>query len=812
MKKSNLNCPIAVNTSIAAAIALLTSPVMAQMQLEEVLVTAQKRTQSVQDVPSSVAAFNEEMLDKTNTRNFGDLGNIASGLTITPSADGFSSIIKIRGVGNNAFAPSIRPAVGIFLDDIPLGSTEAAYNNMADIIRVEVLKGPQSTLFGKEVSAGAISLYTKRPDTQSMDGYIEGNFGNLGLQEYRLGGNVPIGDTLGLRVSGYSNKRNATTKNIATKNEALPGEQDASGGRATDGGKLDAFGYRTRLLWEATDTFSATLGYEKHEVDVEGTNSVAAEYGDLFYSWEQNIVGITDPAKSQLIILDPFDRKTSAVAPTDRSTTTKILSLHMDWEINDQWTMTSITADQSYQLDNVGADNSGFVNAEGKKVDSSFTLTSAPYKLTNTIQDQGTDSFTQELRFTYEGDSWSSIVGGFYAETDLASIVHINFLQAIFGDLAVYAPTLSNIEDDTTEWALFTHNIWTIREGLDLTFGLRYSDVEKEAVKGQLVGVGDFAEFGHPLVPTTPWADNIPVQNDSWDEYTGTVKITWWLNDEMSVYGGWDRGFKAGGHNVCKGVGEDPNCPEPFKSEVADNFEVGIKGRFLENTLVWNAAVFYQTYEDYQVEIQDDEGVGNSVLNAAAVEIQGFETDFQWLATDNFLIDGNLAYVDGRWDDYKNAGCIRAQYQREKCTTVLPNGNFAQDLSGKRLNYTSPWTGNLFATWSDEFSNGMNWYLRGEVAYRDDILFFPDLDPAATEDAYTVLNASMGLSSEAGNWDVILWIKNLADEEYITAANRARDSNGLPQFTGIDPVEGYRVTPGPERTYGLTLKYRFGDF
>ena len=294
-------------TAIATAIALLTAPVMAQMQLEEVVVTAQKREQTLQDVPGSVSAFSEEMLSKSNTRNFGDLGQITSGMTITPSPDGFSSIIKIRGVGNNAFAPAIRPAVGIFLDDIPLGSPEAAYSNMADIIRVEVLKGPQSTLFGKEVSAGAISLYTKRPDTQTTDAYVEGNFGNLGLQEFRVGGNLPLGDNFALRASIYNNQRDANVKNIATKNDGAPGTQDASGGPATDGGKVDATGYRVKLLWDVSERFSATLGYEDHDIAVEGTNSVAAEYGDFQHTWEQNIAGVTDPADSQLFILDPYD-------------------------------------------------------------------------------------------------------------------------------------------------------------------------------------------------------------------------------------------------------------------------------------------------------------------------------------------------------------------------------------------------------------------------------------------------------------------------------------------------------------------------
>ena len=139
-----------------------------------------------------------------------------------------------------------------------LSSTEAAYTNMTDIIRIEVLKGPQSTLFGKEVSAGAISLYTKQPDTQSMDGYVEGNFGNNDLQEFRLGGNVPLGDSFALRASVYSNTQDPVTKNLATQNDGLPGTQDASGGPAADGVDIDASGFRLRALWEATDNFSAT--------------------------------------------------------------------------------------------------------------------------------------------------------------------------------------------------------------------------------------------------------------------------------------------------------------------------------------------------------------------------------------------------------------------------------------------------------------------------------------------------------------------------------------------------------------------------
>jgi len=782
--------PLAAALS-AALSATLAAPVSAQ--LEEVLVTAQKRTQTVQDVPSSVSALSADMLAKTNTRDFSDLNKIASGITVTGGADGFGKVIRIRGVGTNSFVPAIRPAVGIFIDEVPLGAPESAYNNMADIERIEILKGPQATLFGKEVSSGAISQFTKRPDTEFMDGYVEGNFGNIGLQEFRLGGNLPLGDQVGLRASAYDNQRDGTHYNISTDDDRM--------------GAVDASGYRVRLLWEASDNFSAVLGYEDHEVDVFGSTSVAQQYGDLYSTWESNVVGITDPAQSQLQILDPYSRKTAHSAATDRSSSTEIWSLNMDWEISDSWSLTSVTSDQAWANLTTGVDDSGFINSAGDRVPATADTSVGPYKINAFIQDTTTDTTTQELRLTWEEGDWSSIFGAFYADTEIVSYVPFtNLLGAINPDLIISAGGVSDLTEDVSEWALFTHNIYSLREGLDLTFGARYSDVEKESVKGQLTGFGPLADLNSAFVPATPWGNAVPTQKDSWDEISGTLKLTYWLNDEVSVYGGWDRGFKAGGHNVCKGTEEQPNCPEPFSSELADNFEIGLKSRLLDNSLVFNTAVFYQTYDDYQVDIQDDEGIGNSVKNAAKVKIQGVEAEFQWLATERLMLDGNLAYVDARWDEYTDAGCLRPQFQSVACTENA-DGSFTQDLSGKRLNQTSPWSANFNATYNGELGNGLNWYVRGEVAFKDDRLFFPDLDPDVVDGAYTLLNASVGISGASGNWDVILWGKNLADEDYLISASRNRDQ-GNPNF-GAVPFESYRVTVGEQRTYGVTLKYRF---
>ena len=778
--KTTTCIPLKVRKTAIAASLLMAMPVMGQqLMLEEVIVTAQKREQTIQDVPASVAAISSEMLERTNTTNFTDLGKITSGVTINGGQDGFGNIIRIRGVGNNSFAPAIRPAVGIFIDDIPLASTEAAFNNLADVQRIEILKGPQSTLFGKEVSAGAIALTTRRPDTAVMDGYVEGNFGNKNLQEYRIGGNLPLGDMFAVRASLYHNERDGLVDNITTGGEM--GEYDKDGGRV-------------RILFEPSDDFSAILTYEYHESTLEGSDSITQEYGNLnaLAELSRNPTGPT-----KLNVLDPYDRKTDNSNPSDREVETENIYLNVEWAINDQWGLNSITSQQYWESDVRGQ----FLTPDGFETADTAV---GPYYLNDFINQPESDSFTQEFRFSYESDNWSSIIGVFYADTELISYTPFGSTIGIIpGRFEFKAAGLSDLTEDIKEWALFTHNIYTIQEGLELTFGLRYSDVEKESVKGQLTGVGPIADLNSPVVPVTPWADDIPTQKDSWDEVTGTIKLNYWLTDSLSVYAGWDRGFKAGGHDVCKGTEPEPICADPFDSETADNFEVGFKGRFNDN-IIWNGAVFYQQYDDYQVEVQDEVGIGNTILNAASAEISGVETDLQWLASDNLLVEGNVSYIDARWDEFDNAECLRIQYQAVKCDSETGT----QDLSGKRLNYTSPWTANVSATWSDNFNNGMGWYIRGEYVYRDDVFFFPDLDPDLTADAYSLFNAQLGFTAADDSWEVMLWGKNILDEDYLEGGSRNRDASE-PAFGGT-PTEGYRVTVGEEATYGVTLKYRFG--
>ena len=539
-------------TAIASAL-VMASPAFGQQQmLEEVIVTAQKRQQTIQDVPASVAAISAEMLEQTNTTNFTDLGKITSGVNINGGQDGFGGIIRIRGVGNNSFAPAIRPSVGIFIDDVPLASIETAFNNLSDIERIEILKGPQSTLFGREVSSGAIAMTTRRPDTAGVDGYIEGNFGNLGLAEYRVGGNLPLGDTFAIRGSYYHNERDATVDNIITGGEE--GEYDKDGGRI-------------RVLFEPSADFSAILSYEFHDSTVVGATAVAQEYGDLYQTLDASL----NPDNSLLNVIDPYDDITDHSNPPERDATTEFVYLNVEWMLNDEWSLTSVTGWQDWEFIADGRE----LTPDGFKT---AATTYGPYFLNDFINELDTESFTQELRLSYESDDWSSLIGVFYGDTELDNYTPFSQAIGVFplptGPLIIKSAGLSDIRETNEEIAIFNHNIWTVSDRLELTFGLRWSEVEKDDIKGQLLGVGPIADLNSPFVPTTQWADDIPSQKDKWSEVTGTLKANYYLTDDLSVYAGWDRGFKAGGHDVCKDdENGDPFCPAPFDSEIADNFE-----------------------------------------------------------------------------------------------------------------------------------------------------------------------------------------------------------------------------------------------
>ncbi len=715
-----------------------------RLTIDEVVVTSQKREQTLQEVPVSVSAITAGMMDATNTKNFGDLGKITSGVAISSQGDGTGADIRIRGVGTNRFVDAIRPSVGVFIDDVPQSRIDTAFTNLNDVERVEILKGPQSTLFGKEVSSGAIILRTRKPQLNQLEASVDLNVGNLGVRELRGVLNVPMGDMFALRLGAYSSEVDGFITNVVTNKET----------------ETSLWGGRMRLLFQPVDTLEMILTLEHHQSEADSTMIERQQYG------ENNLSFAAADPNVDLIPADPFDFKMQTTGAGGRVQETDNAALHITWDFADDWQLNSVTGYQKFDRDFARGD------LDGGASDGAFSMFEL-FKFRNFADDQ---SLSQEFRFGYEGEKLSSLIGAFFTKVELGSDTDINLYR---GDFDAFFPVKSLIERESKDWAVFTHNTYRFNENWETVVGLRYSEVRKDEKQLQQPFGGYWG--------TQPLPDPLPSKSDTWPALTGTLKGIYNVDDDMNVYFGYSRGFKAGGFNVAP---TDPG----FGEETVDALEAGFKGAFFDRRLRFNTSIFFQVYKDYQVDTPDPSGLGFIVVNAAEVRTPGVELDFTWLATDTVTVDGSLAYIDARYEDYENAPCTDAQ------TAATPLGeNCTQDLSGEQLNGYSPWTGNLNVQYDNAFFNtGWSWYLRGEAAYRGSSIGYPDLDERTEQSAYTLFNARLGFISVGDYFQAAIWGKNLTDEKYAQSYGPGRDG-----------LFGVQLTPGRPRTYGLNLTFRY---
>ncbi|MCP5322264.1 MAG: TonB-dependent receptor [Pseudomonadales bacterium] len=731
--------PSLLTLGIAAAV--LSSgqqSVMAAPELEEIVVTAQKREQRIQDVPIFVSVLSGDQLSAANIMNFSELGKLTPGVAIDGPAGGLGSTIYVRGIGVTKYIEGIRPSVGIFVDDVPLSRIDNAFTNFSDIDRIEVLKGPQATLFGKEVASGAIAIHTIKPSTDGIEGNLDLNVGNFDLQEYRGAVNLPLGSATAARFSGYWTTRESEIKNVVTSKQ----------------GETDTWGGRLRVLQRIGDDAEAILTVERHQVKVRDMMKEQTSYGT-------STLGFAAATHTQLLPIRVFDRKAQADAGNGHDQTTTNAALRVSWKINDAWSLVSITGHQKFSRDSDKGGRPGGVNNTSRGLFGTFSFLGY-------VDDK---SLTQELRLTYDGESLSSIIGAFYEDTKLRSITNI-----LTKSPARSTPLQSFGDRRGTDHAIFTHNIYQFDDRWTLTAGLRYSEVEKDDRVDNLINVGAFG-----AVPSRA----VPAQKDKWTSVSGTAKVAYKISDEVNLYGGYDRGFKAGGHNTLSS-----RLPK-FDEETVDNFEIGVKGLSFDRRLRWAASVFYTKYKDFQVNSPDPVGGTSYIQNAASVHIPGVEGEFTWMVNDNFTLEGSLAYIDAKFDDFKYAECNDDQkVGHPRCT---------QDLSGKRINGNSPWTWNLAGLYEVPISNtNLKWFLRGEVMYRDETQGSSTLDRRTVMDDYTLVNASAGLTSVDGAWSLSLWGKNLTDKDYISSFELARDG-----------AFGWLAELGDSRAYGVNFKYKF---
>lgn len=733
--------------------------------IEEIIVTAQKREQSLMDVPNAVSALTSDFLEKTNTNQFVDVVKVTPGLFIADTRDGLGQAVSLRGVGVAPFASNLRPSVTMFLDDVPLTRLDSAFTSLIDVERIEVLKGPQSTLYGKEVAAGAIVMKTKKPELDVLEGGVKVDLGSNNKREYEGKINIPLTDKMALRLVAYGGETDGELTNILTGKETS---------RETDGG-------RVRFLYQHSDDLEVILTHELHNQRVRNAVRDRVSYG----VFSQPLIDagiITLPA-------DPFDDKSEVLVPSGRDIRVKNSAMHITWDIDSRWTLSSITGYQVFDRElKQGGAVPGFEGQSGG--DGSF-LPNATLPFRSEGSPENERSVSQELRLTHVNGNWSSLYGLFYNTLDSYEATSIVTGTGF--------PLVTARHRENSEWSVYTHNTYSYSEDLDIVFGLRYGETELDQRNLTSFFTGYYGDGTLPLGPP---------KDDTFRNMGGTLKLVYSISNDVNVYGGVSQGYKPGGFNDTPGV-------PSFEEETSTSFEVGVKGTFLDNRLRVSASVFHQVYQDYQVQEFNPEvtsGLSSILSNAAEVTVEGFEADFLWMATENLSFDGAITYTDARYDSYKNASCNDVQKlaligtpagsqalgctSAEDSTFTAPDG--FQDLSGKRLSQNSPFALNLNAQYTGNLTDSLTWYVRGEYAFKDDFHGFVTLEPGAHQSAYSLVNARLAVGASDGAWEVALYGKNLLDEDYI---------GGF--FPGRDGELGIVGIKGEGRTVGLVAVGKF---
>ena len=733
--------------------------------IEEVIVTATKREESIQDVPVAVSAFTGEDLSARGVEDIYGLAEVAPSIAVYSSNSTTNGgTLRIRGVGTTGNNPGLEAAVGTFIDGIYRSRAGLAFNDLMDIDRVEILRGPQGTLFGKNTVAGAVNIITRKPDFENTLDLTLGA-GDFNSGELAIVGNGVLSDVLAARVSYGYRKRDGFY-------------EDIDNGNAYD--DRDRHNVRMQLLWTPNDDVEVRIIGDRTERDetccpaafwIPGPTSavVAALGGDI----------------------TPFEVDESVRVGTNYEPYENVrdqgLSVDVLWDMANGNTFRSITARRDYQV------------ARGQDID--FTNADILHPQDT---DESFENISQEFQLYGETGNVSWLVGAYMYTEDLESTEYIvfshdggNYLGALFGSAAIPMLVMGDpagrgvpgqgydavFFSETEGWSAFTHNTWHATERFDVTLGLRYSTEEKDA--GAIMNGAAFGEFVNDpfcaFVPIASLCDNLSYNNkEDESKVTGTLKAALAVTEEVNVYASYSRGYKAGGFNLDQeAVGNraaDGNFVDQsrFDPETSDSFEVGAKARALDGRLTVNSALFHTKFDDFQ--LNTFTGLGFTVGNVKEVTSQGLEVESMLALGGGVYLTAGFTYADARY----GGGLLEANaHLEEQRVTQSPLWQSSMSVFVDREIPNSDW----------RFVLNGNWSHIGEANTGS------DLDPEKVRAAMNLLNAQFGVRSEDGRYEAVIWGRNLTD----------KTSNFL-VFDSVFQGGSWHTFVNPPRMAGVTLR------
>lgn len=734
--------------SLAIAVALLAPVAHAQdaatapqeedaTTLGGITVTARKRAETLQEVPVAVTAFTADSLDKLNVEDLSDLDAQVPNLTIY-AARGSSSTVTayIRGVGQSDPLWGVDPGVGIYMDDVYIARPQGALLDVFDVERVEVLRGPQGTLYGKNTIGGAIK-YISRGLTVEPDGQASITVGNYNQLDVRAAASGSVGDgALRGRVAVASLNRDGFGDNLFSGQEVSDKEILA---------------------------MRAQLGaYVNEDLDIQ----FAIDWMDD----QSGVRGAKMLAPNRFAPgFEPLDDRYDIRSgmPNVNDTEMKGASTTVNWRINEDWALKYILAKRE------------------SDTQTNIDFDTLPNKIADVKAFYSDEQLSNELQVNYDAGGRSRGVVGIYAfDGEAGGQVLNNFFNLSFGDTqgTVY----------TDQFALYADWTFDLTEKLKLDVGARYTDEKKHAVVlNRCYTDATFSTLAVRCAANnpTPIAANFD-KRISFEDTSPKVSLDYQVTPDIMLYGLASRGFKSGGFNIRAQATAVPRSAEPFQDESVDSYEIGSKMAFLDQTLFVNLAAFHNKYEDIQLSVftaydSNGDGVDDAFFgdftNAGKGTVQGVELEYQWLPTPNWLIGGNLAWLDAKYDEFMYAGVNIADEQE------FTN---APDFSGA-----------LNVEYHTDLANGQYLSARVGYSYQSDVVATTEIVRTGaqpiTQDGYGLVNAGVIWRLDDA-WSFSLQGTNLADKEYRTTGYNLNAALGV--LTGFY---------GPPRQYSLSVRYDF---
>jgi iron complex outermembrane recepter protein len=808
-------------------------------ELEEIIVTAQKRAQSLQDVPLSVNAVSGEMISDMNLTGLDDMASYVPNLTINQGTT--STNIYIRGFGSGANA-GFEQSVGMYIDGVYGGRDRQFRSPFMDLERVEVLRGPQGILFGKNTIAGAINISTAKP-TQEFEANVKAEF-EPRYDQHKVSGVISGGltESLSGRLAVSQSESGGYFDNTLTGDDGPENKEQV---------------VRGTLVWDLNDDTQVSLKAEVGSFDVDGNQTRITQTqalpevmvnptalaalngplaGALLFPNNAGLAALRDAATANggflaptatgdyadLMALSDPAYSTDAYkqsADQDRSKTDTenvVLTIEHDWG---EYTLTSITGYSAYDASDRQDVDYSPLDYLNRFAEQEFEQFSQEFRITSPIGETfeyiaGVYFQTNELETSDQQDINVASIAGYRQDLDIAlSAALAN--EGLFAGVVNFPPvvptlhtlatlpeigTTRSFDQESETYAVFGQLTWHVTDAVDATFGLRYSLEEKESEREVVIRDLD---TGGALAVTDPdyilnatmlalstGADPHTIKDDLREEqWTPSVNVSWNLNEDVMLYTSATIGYKGGGFNES-GM-DDPNNggnPYGFDQEKATSYEIGGKTTLLDGAARLNFSYFYTEFEDLQVSTFTQNGF--TVGNAGTATSQGLEVDGMWRLSESLTLSGSAAYLDATYDEFEGAPCTVAQNSAvQSCS---------QDLGGKELIFSPEWSASLALDHVQPLGGELELRSRVDMNFTDNQYLTNDLDPNAEEPANTIYNMRLGLGPATGEWEVALVAKNLTDKE---VRNFAADTPGM---TG-----SYIGFFGAPRTISLTGQISF---